>query len=267
MLTWLLLLTIFTRHTLGASPTINHLSEFTQTGAESSAGHPIHIHPHLPNGFKGDLQTRPPQNECAERIIEIGEQADLAALDQGTPKFIPGHPFKHPQNKEIDHHPLQSSTPIDQIKPGCGSPSCHQTSEECAICLEEGPRETMVYLPCFHYFHDPCVRQWVQRIPKCPTCQSPVFPATGGVDPKSVSINSSIQVHQPTQNFHRTNAHQLSHSDEPATCCGLTSCGWSLLLLCVCLGILGTMGGWLPLVLYESSLVVDQCFCASLMGD
>jgi hypothetical protein len=175
----------------------------------------------------------------AESIIQIGEEEEEAVLDKRTPKG-PGHPYNH-------HHPLKSSSSINQIKPGIhGSGSqTTTTSQECAICLEEGPIETMVYLPCLHYFHDPCVRNWVKQMPKCPSCRSPVF-LVGEVE---THVSVALQVQQPNQNFNQNSAHQLNQSDQPATYCGLTCCGWGLVFFCLCMGVFGTMGGWLPALL------------------
>ena len=45
----------------------------------------------------------------------------------------------------------------------------------CSICLEEYQAETKVrQTPCFHYFHDECLMQWIERSiqnPDCPYCK------------------------------------------------------------------------------------------------
>merc|ERR1712187_820676 len=42
----------------------------------------------------------------------------------------------------------------------------------CVICME-GFRvgETRKTLPCFHYFHEECLDNWLQRKAECPTCK------------------------------------------------------------------------------------------------
>lgn len=51
----------------------------------------------------------------------------------------------------------------------------HHTS--CAVCLQEMMAEEMaVRLPCAHYFHEECVRQWLKKQHTCPCCRSPLPP-------------------------------------------------------------------------------------------
>lgn len=48
-------------------------------------------------------------------------------------------------------------------------------SKECTICLEEYKiGDNICYLPCFHYFHSNCIKQWTKRSKKCPLCNNEI---------------------------------------------------------------------------------------------
>ena len=44
-------------------------------------------------------------------------------------------------------------------------------SKECSICLEEYyVNNKICYLPCFHFFHSVCIKNWLSKSKKCPLC-------------------------------------------------------------------------------------------------
>ena len=44
---------------------------------------------------------------------------------------------------------------------------------ECPICLESLGNDTLLHsLPCFHTFHEACIRRWFERKQECPMCMS-----------------------------------------------------------------------------------------------
>jgi len=44
--------------------------------------------------------------------------------------------------------------------------------KECAVCLSESEDgETLVLLPCQHYFHPDCIKPWLKDHNSCPTCR------------------------------------------------------------------------------------------------
>ena len=44
-------------------------------------------------------------------------------------------------------------------------------TKECNICLDEYKiGEKICYLPCFHFFHNICIKKWVEKSKKCPLC-------------------------------------------------------------------------------------------------
>lgn len=43
--------------------------------------------------------------------------------------------------------------------------------KQCMICLESFKTgEKISYLPCFHFYHSPCIKKWVVKSNKCPLC-------------------------------------------------------------------------------------------------
>ena len=45
-------------------------------------------------------------------------------------------------------------------------------SKSCTICLEDYDiGEKICYLPCFHYFHSECIKDWTKKSDKCPVCK------------------------------------------------------------------------------------------------
>ena len=48
-------------------------------------------------------------------------------------------------------------------------------SKECPICLEEYSIENKIcYLPCFHFFHSICIKNWFKNSNKCPLCNTDI---------------------------------------------------------------------------------------------
>jgi hypothetical protein len=48
---------------------------------------------------------------------------------------------------------------------------------ECSICMEElHVRDEVTTLPCMHWFHGPCVGQWLEGHNTCPLCRTPIEP-------------------------------------------------------------------------------------------
>ncbi|KAH7133506.1 hypothetical protein EDB81DRAFT_695013 [Dactylonectria macrodidyma] len=46
---------------------------------------------------------------------------------------------------------------------------------ECTICIDEMKEgETVVYLPCNHWFHEACVVLWLKEHNTCPICRTPI---------------------------------------------------------------------------------------------
>ena len=44
---------------------------------------------------------------------------------------------------------------------------------KCAICLEVfSIGDKISYLPCFHFFHSSCIKNWIRIKNKCPFCNN-----------------------------------------------------------------------------------------------
>ena len=47
--------------------------------------------------------------------------------------------------------------------------------KECVICLEQfSPGDIISYLPCFHLYHNICIKNWVEKKSKCPLCNTEI---------------------------------------------------------------------------------------------
>jgi len=44
-------------------------------------------------------------------------------------------------------------------------------SDDCAICMGEAGDDSILKLPCSHYFHRACITQWLHNHPQCPICR------------------------------------------------------------------------------------------------
>lgn len=49
-----------------------------------------------------------------------------------------------------------------------------ERSPECAICSDTFSEETVVLLPCDHFFHEVCAETWLRRSSSCPLCRTNV---------------------------------------------------------------------------------------------
>ena len=47
--------------------------------------------------------------------------------------------------------------------------------KECNICLDEYKvGDKISYLPCFHYFHYICIKEWIKKSKQCPLCKNEI---------------------------------------------------------------------------------------------
>ena len=45
-------------------------------------------------------------------------------------------------------------------------------NKKCTICLEEfKSKEKVTALPCIHFFHTKCIKQWMENKQECPVCK------------------------------------------------------------------------------------------------
>ena len=46
---------------------------------------------------------------------------------------------------------------------------------ECTICLDEYViGDIICYIPCFHFFHYICLKEWTKKSNKCPLCKEEI---------------------------------------------------------------------------------------------
>ena len=72
---------------------------------------------------------------------------------------------------------VNSNNPVDTeiINNLCVNKECEENNsqkKECAICLDNIKfGETFIYLPCIHYFHEICIKNWMNKGNICPICK------------------------------------------------------------------------------------------------
>ena len=45
--------------------------------------------------------------------------------------------------------------------------------KRCIICLEDFKiNDTVIYLPCLHFFHSNCITLWIEKKANCPLCKN-----------------------------------------------------------------------------------------------
>jgi len=60
------------------------------------------------------------------------------------------------------------------------SPSSPGKCEVCPICLEPFNRDEIIsVLSCHHFYHPPCIYEWLRKKLCCPVCRTPVEPGSG----------------------------------------------------------------------------------------
>ena len=48
----------------------------------------------------------------------------------------------------------------------------NEENNKCLICLEEYVNnDNIIFLPCFHFFHNNCIIQWIKTHANCPLCK------------------------------------------------------------------------------------------------
>ena len=51
----------------------------------------------------------------------------------------------------------------------------NKEENKCGICLEIfSIGDKVSYLPCFHYFHSSCIKNWIRVKNKCPFCNNTI---------------------------------------------------------------------------------------------
>lgn len=108
-------------------------------------------------------------NAFTKKITE-GEMGCLVSLLPRAQPSLPPQPA------------VQVMMQIAPSVPNAHYPGCVQwiwtgaatkDSEACTICLDPFERgDVVLTLLCFHRFHAKCVKEWFERAPRCPECQT-----------------------------------------------------------------------------------------------
>lgn len=64
---------------------------------------------------------------------------------------------------------------VKTVLPEFSGVSCGESNPVCNICLLEVGDDPACALPCFHVFHSPCAKEWLQRNLSCPICRADVL--------------------------------------------------------------------------------------------
>ena len=134
----------------------------------------LHRQAHLTEEKKIPQVIAPPQNVIALVACEICQQNvpyDQYVLHISTHQLQP--PVIDPSAPDL---PSNEGQLIRSSYTGKG------TECTCRICLVDyTEKDTLVYLPCLHCYHEKCITDWFQRVeitlasPTCPICQKQVF--------------------------------------------------------------------------------------------
>ena len=82
--------------------------------------------------------------------------------------FIPNNRNRNNFNRKnrINRLNFFSKMVIDDIS------KLDEGNRHCAICLEDfQDKEELTALPCIHFFHEKCIKEWLKRKNDCPICK------------------------------------------------------------------------------------------------
>ena len=71
--------------------------------------------------------------------------------------------------------PPSSTLWVDEEKKEEKGEKGEKEEDKCAVCLEDfEDGDKCMRLPCLHYFHADCIREWLRVKKSCPSCQKPI---------------------------------------------------------------------------------------------
>jgi hypothetical protein len=134
----------------------------TQGGPEGAGGRP-------PPGFARSLHDIlalfNPDNAMAGDAVYSQEALDriITSLMEANPPSNAAPPATDEGLKNL------TRKPVDKEMLGADAKA------ECTICIDEMKLgETVIYLPCKHWFHEDCVVLWLKEHNTCPICRTPI---------------------------------------------------------------------------------------------
>ena len=73
------------------------------------------------------------------------------------------------ENREVNPNDIINRLPITILK---NINNLNNDSKNCSICLENFKiDDKVIYLPCIHFFHEMCIKNWIIRKQFCPVCK------------------------------------------------------------------------------------------------
>ena len=115
--------------------------------------------------------------EESERIREenrnINQRIDILENRLNSLLFASGPLFNPLQNNLNDNNDKYNEVinKLEEIE--LNEQFKNEEEEKCAICLEIFSIGNKIsYLPCFHYFHSSCIKNWLKIKNKCPFCNN-----------------------------------------------------------------------------------------------
>lgn len=157
-----------------------------QGGPEGASGRP-------PPGFARSLHDIlalfNPDNAMAGDAVYSQEALDriITSLMEANPPSNAAPPATDEALKNL------TRKPVDKEMLGADAKA------ECTICIDEMKLgETVVYLPCKHWFHEDCVVLWLKEHNTCPICRTPI--EKNDRSSRNNSSNNSADSSNQTQN-------------------------------------------------------------------
>ena len=73
------------------------------------------------------------------------------------------------ENREVNPNDILNQFAITKLK---NINSLNNDSKNCTICLEYFKKgDKVIYLPCIHFFHEMCIKNWIKIKQFCPVCK------------------------------------------------------------------------------------------------
>lgn len=64
---------------------------------------------------------------------------------------------------------------LESASRGEGEDEVSEDHKTCTVCwVDYAVGDSIMMLPCFHWLHEDCAKDWLTRCPQCPTCQTNV---------------------------------------------------------------------------------------------
>jgi hypothetical protein len=133
------------------------------------------------------LQTVPPTDTATSRslghklkmLIIVRErllqrEQPLAGAEEVLNRKVQ---TKRTDNPAIRRCPVMPFTQqlLESASRSEGEDEVSEDHKTCTVCwVDYAVGDSIMMLPCFHWLHEECAKDWLTRCPECPTCQTNV---------------------------------------------------------------------------------------------